>query len=79
MSWTLYIEIVSAFGSNPILVGPGTTAIANLSHPLSVHMWNVEIQFGMHPVHQFEVEVVLDSELDSKSNSTIPNWVGSPH
>jgi hypothetical protein len=32
----------------------------------------------MHPIHQFEVEVVLDSELDSKSNSEIPNWIGSP-
>jgi hypothetical protein len=29
-------------------------------------------------VHQFEVEVVLDSELDSKSNSGILNWIRSP-
>jgi hypothetical protein len=28
-------------------------------------------------VHQFEAEVVLDSELDSKSNSGILNWIGS--
>jgi hypothetical protein len=28
MSWTLYIEIVSAFLSNPILVEPGTSVIA---------------------------------------------------
>jgi hypothetical protein len=26
--------------------------------------------------HQFEYEVVLDSELDS--NLAIPNWIGSP-
>jgi hypothetical protein len=32
----------------------------------------------MRLVHQFEVEVVLDSELDSKSNSGILNWIESP-
>jgi hypothetical protein len=32
----------------------------------------------MGPVHQFKAEVVLDSELDSKSNYGIPNWIGSP-
>jgi hypothetical protein len=30
------------------------------------------MQFG----RQFEYEVVLDTELDSKS--AIPNWIGSP-
>jgi hypothetical protein len=30
----------------------------------------------MQSGHQFEYEVVLDSELDS--NSAIPNWIGSP-
>jgi hypothetical protein len=30
----------------------------------------------MQSVHQFEYEVVLDSELDS--NSVILNWIGSP-
>jgi hypothetical protein len=29
----------------------------------------------MQSGHQFEYEVVLDSELDS--NSAIPNWIGS--
>jgi hypothetical protein len=32
----------------------------------------------MHPVHQFEGEMILDSELDSKSNSEILNWIGYP-
>jgi hypothetical protein len=32
----------------------------------------------MRYVHQFEVEVVLDYELDWKSNFGIPNWIGSP-
>jgi hypothetical protein len=31
----------------------------------------------MRPVHQFEAEVVLDFELDSKSNSEILNLIGS--
>jgi hypothetical protein len=30
----------------------------------------------MQTGHQFEYEMVLDSELDS--NSAIPNWIGSP-
>jgi hypothetical protein len=30
----------------------------------------------MQSGHQFEYEVVLDSELDS--NSVILNWIGSP-
>jgi hypothetical protein len=30
----------------------------------------------MQSEHQFEYEVVLDSELDS--NSAILNWIGSP-
>jgi hypothetical protein len=30
----------------------------------------------MQSGRQFEYEVVLDFELDS--NSTIPNWIGSP-
>jgi hypothetical protein len=30
----------------------------------------------MQSGHQFEYEVVLDSELDS--NSAILNWIGSP-
>jgi hypothetical protein len=30
----------------------------------------------MQSGHQFEYEVVLDSELDS--NSVIPNWIGLP-
>jgi hypothetical protein len=33
----------------------------------------------MHLVHQFEGKVVLDSsELDSKSDSWTPNWLGPP-
>jgi hypothetical protein len=32
----------------------------------------------MRHVHQFEVNVVLDSEIDSKLDSAIPNWIGSP-
>jgi hypothetical protein len=30
----------------------------------------------MQSGHQFEYEVVMDSELDS--NSAIPNWIGLP-
>jgi hypothetical protein len=30
----------------------------------------------MHHRHQFECKVVLDSELDSMSESGIPNWIG---
>jgi hypothetical protein len=29
----------------------------------------------MRHVHQLEAEVVLDPELDSKSNSKILNWI----
>jgi hypothetical protein len=29
----------------------------------------------MRPIHQFEAEVVLDPELNSKSNSGILNWI----
>jgi hypothetical protein len=32
----------------------------------------------MHPVRQFEGEVVLNSKLDLKSNSRILNWIVSP-
>jgi hypothetical protein len=32
----------------------------------------------MHLGHKFECKVVLDSELDSKSNSEISNWVKTP-
>jgi hypothetical protein len=29
-------------------------------------------------VRQFEGKIVLDSELDSKSDSITPNWIGLP-
>jgi hypothetical protein len=32
----------------------------------------------MHPKHQLEYKVVLNSELDSKTNSGIPNLFGYP-
>jgi hypothetical protein len=31
----------------------------------------------MHLWHQFECNMFMDSELDSKLNSGIPNWFGS--
>jgi hypothetical protein len=32
----------------------------------------------MSPMHQIKIKVVLDSELDSKSDYVILNWVRSP-
>jgi hypothetical protein len=45
---------------------------------LSAHMYNFKIIGCMCPRHQFECKVVLDSELDSKSDSGITNWVEPP-
>jgi hypothetical protein len=45
---------------------------------LSMHMKNVQIGYGTHLVHQFKDKVILDPEIDSKSDSIILNWIGSP-
>jgi hypothetical protein len=47
-----------------------------LSPYLPMHMYNVQNGGITQSVHQYEYEVVLDSELDS--NSAIPNWIGLP-
>jgi hypothetical protein len=36
-------------------------------------MKNIQIRCRTHHVHQFESKMVMDSEIDSKSNSAIPN------
>jgi hypothetical protein len=88
----LYIlKLFRQFWSNLILDVPGTSAIGKvISSSFRAYVerpnliWyasctsNVQIRFGMRSVHQFEAEVVLNSELDSKSNSGILNWIGSP-
>jgi hypothetical protein len=73
-----YLNCFSNSGPIPFYLDLGPVPLEMLSHPLSVHMQNIQIQFGMHPIYQFEAEVVLDFELDSKSNSRIWNWIGSP-
>jgi hypothetical protein len=50
----------------------------SIYRPLFVHMYNIQIGVCIHPEHQFESKVVLDYELDSKSDSGISNWIGSP-
>jgi hypothetical protein len=41
-------------------------------------MKNVQIEGCMRPMRQFEGKVILDPEIDSKLDSTIPIWIGSP-
>jgi hypothetical protein len=65
MSWALEIEIVLA-----ILVQ-------------SDFSWTWNGSIGIYILCSFRANVecanvVLDSELDSKSNSEISNWIGSP-
>jgi hypothetical protein len=78
MSWTLDTEIFSA-----ILVE------SYFSQTLDWFHWNFisssfygyvnfQIPCCMRLLHQFEAEVVLDSDMDLKSNSRILNWIGSP-
>jgi hypothetical protein len=40
---------------------------------LSMYMKNVQIGYGTHLVHQFKDKVILDPEIDSKSDSIILN------
>jgi hypothetical protein len=43
-----------------------------------MHMKNDQIRGHTRHVRQFEANVVLDFKLDSKSDSAILNWIGSP-
>jgi hypothetical protein len=43
-----------------------------------MHMYITQTRGRMSLVHQFEGKVVLDSELDSKWDSWIPNWLRLP-
>jgi hypothetical protein len=61
-------------GQIPFYLDLGLVSLEGLSHPLSIHMYNIQIWFHTHPIRQFEAEVVLDSELDLKSNSGILIW-----
>jgi hypothetical protein len=54
-------------------------ALESLSLYLSIHMKNVQIEGRTHPVRQFEGRVVLDPEIDLKSDSAILNWIESSH
>jgi hypothetical protein len=51
-------------------------ALESLSLYISMHMYITQIRGRTRPVRQFEGKVVLDSNLDSKSDSWIPNWLG---
>jgi hypothetical protein len=53
-------------------------ALETLSPYLFMHMKNIQIVGPTCHVHQFEAKVVRYSELDSKSDSAILNWIGSP-
>jgi hypothetical protein len=60
----------------PILVGHETSAIGkvvSLAFRAYIERLN---RCRMQSGHQFKYKVILDSKLDS--NSTIPNWIGSP-
>jgi hypothetical protein len=59
----------------PILVGYETGAIEKIIS-LAFCAYVEHPKWRSYARHQFEYEVVLDSELDS--NSVIPNWIGSP-
>jgi hypothetical protein len=56
----------------------GPVALEILSPFLSMHMLVTQIGGRTHPIHQFEGKVVLDSELDSKSDCWTLNWLGPP-
>jgi hypothetical protein len=64
--------------SPTILVDHETGGIGKVTF-LSFHAY-VDHQIGGRTCHvrQFEGKVVLDFELDSKSDSWIPNWLGLP-
>jgi hypothetical protein len=47
--------------------------LENISSYLDMYMYNIQIISHTQPVHQFEGKVVLDSKLDSKSDSEILN------
>jgi hypothetical protein len=64
--------------ATPILVDHETGCIRKLIS-LSFHAHEECPNGGRTcPVHQFESKVVLDPEIDSKSDSTILIWIGSP-
>jgi hypothetical protein len=78
MSWTLDTEIFSA-----ILVESYFSQTLDWFHwnfiSSSFYAYvNFQIPCCMRLLHQFEAEVVLDSDMDLKSNSRILNWIGSP-
>jgi hypothetical protein len=52
--------------------------LERLSPYIHMHMKNVQIRGRMCHVHQFEGKVVLDPEIDSKSDYAILNWIRSP-
>jgi hypothetical protein len=52
--------------------------LKSLSPYLFMHMKNVQIGCCTCLVRQFEGKVILDPEIDSKLDSAIPNWIGSP-
>jgi hypothetical protein len=57
---------------NSILVDHETDCIGKLIY-LSMYMKNVQIRCHTCLVHQFEGKMVLDPEIDSKSDYAIPN------
>jgi hypothetical protein len=52
--------------------------VEDLSPYISMHMKNDKINGCTYYVHQFEVKVILDLEIDSKLEYVILNWIGSP-
>jgi hypothetical protein len=77
-TWTLYIKIVFVILVQSDFIWTWDHCHLKGYLVLFPCIYNVQILFGMHHVHQFEAKVVLDDELDSKSNSRILNWIGSP-
>jgi hypothetical protein len=52
--------------------------LESISTLLYTHMKNIQIGGSTRLVCQFEGKVVIDSELNSKSDSGILNLIGSP-
>jgi hypothetical protein len=52
-------------------------ALESLSLYITMHMKNIQIRGSTHPMCQFENKVVLDPEINSKSDFAILNWIGS--
>jgi hypothetical protein len=42
-----------------------------------MYMKNVQIRGHTYHVHQFEGKFIMDSEIDSKLDSSILNWIAS--